>query len=195
MDAYISALIGLVGVAIGGLASFATAWVTHRSQVMEKHREVEGAKREKLFSDFIAEATRLYGDALSHQKDDVSDLVLLYALVAQMRLVSSTVVVDAAELAMERIVEAYLTPNRSLSEIRDLARSGTMNFLLDFGEACREELASGRAASFTMKFNERARESAQHPASRLTSSNIIGELNKSIQADLKKVGKRRESSI
>ena len=32
------------------------------------------------------EASRLYGDALSHQKDDVSDLVYLYALVAKIRL-------------------------------------------------------------------------------------------------------------
>ena len=112
MDAYISALMGLAGVAIGGLASFATTWMTHRSQVKEKHREVEVAKREKLFSDFITEATRLYGDAVSHQKDDVSDLVLLYALVAHMRLISSRPVVDAAELAMEKIVETYLTPNR-----------------------------------------------------------------------------------
>lgn len=84
---------------------------------------------------------RLYGDAVSHQKDDVSDLVLLYALVARIRLISTRPVVDAAELAMERIVETYLTPNRSLSEMRDLAHSGAMNFLRDFGEACREELA------------------------------------------------------
>ncbi|KQV30267.1 hypothetical protein ASC97_22385 [Rhizobium sp. Root1203] len=169
MDAYISALTGLAGVAIGGLASFATAWMTHRSQVREKHREVEAAKRERLFSDFIAEATRLYGDALSHRKDDVSDLVLLYALVAQMHLISSRPVVDAAELAMERIVETYLTPNRNLSEIRDLARSGTMNFLLEFGEACREELASGYAA-FSATFNERRwRENTRHPAPSLAS--------------------------
>lgn len=101
---------GLAGVVIGGLASFATAWMTHRSQVREKQRELEAAKREKLFSDFIAEATRLYADAISHQKDDVSDLVLLYALVAQMRLISSRRLVDAAELAMARIVKTYLTP-------------------------------------------------------------------------------------
>jgi hypothetical protein len=163
MDAYISALMGLAGVAIGGLASFATAWTTHRSQVKEKQREVEAAKREKLFSDFIAEATRLYGDAISHQKDDVSDLVLLYALVAQMRLISSRPVVDAAELAMARIVETYLTPNRSLSEMRDLARSGAMNFLLDFGEACRAELATGHAAYSRMGLCEtRGRRSARH---------------------------------
>jgi protein involved in ribonucleotide reduction len=41
---------------------------------------------------------------------------------------------------MERIVETYLTPNRSLSEMRGLAHSGAMNFLRDFGEAW-EELA------------------------------------------------------
>lgn len=154
MDAYISALMGLAGVAVGGLASFATAWTTHRLQVKEKQREVEATKREKLFSDFIAEATRLYGDAISHQKDDVSDLVLLYALVAQMRLISSRPVVDAAELAMAKIVETYLTPNRSLYEMRDLARSGAMNFLLDFGEACRAELAAGPAGSSAMGFYE-----------------------------------------
>ena len=142
MNAYISALMGLAGVAIGSLASFATTWMMHRAEVKERHRQVEVAKREKLFSEFITEATRLYGDAMSHQKDDVCDLVLLYALVAQMRLISSRPVVDAAELAMENIVETYLKPNRSLSEIRDLARSGAMNFLFDFGEACRVELVA-----------------------------------------------------
>lgn len=163
---------GLAGAAIGGLASFATAWMTHRAQVRERHREVEVAKHEKLFSDFIAEATRLYGDALSHEKDDVSDLVLLYALVAQMRLISSRSVVDAAELAMERIVETYLAPNRSLSEMRDLALSGAMDFLLDFGEACRAELAAGYAASSAREIHGgRRRENAHHhPAPSLSSA-------------------------
>jgi hypothetical protein len=49
MDAYIPALMGLAGVAIGSLTSFATTWMTQRSQVKEHHREVEVAKREKLF--------------------------------------------------------------------------------------------------------------------------------------------------
>ncbi len=142
MNAYISALMGLAGVAIGSLASFATTWITQRSQVKERYREVEIAKREKLFSDFIAEATRLYGDALSHQKDDVSDLVLLYALVAQMRLICARPIVDAAERTMDHVIEAYLAPNLSLHEIADLARSGAMNFLADFGEICRMELAA-----------------------------------------------------
>jgi hypothetical protein len=106
MDAYISALVGLAGVAIGSLTSFATTWMTHRSQGEGKALGGRGWQARKLFADFIAEATRLYGDAVSHQKDDVSDLVLLYALVARMRLISTRPVVDAAELAMERTASA-----------------------------------------------------------------------------------------
>lgn len=145
MEPYMSALVGLVGVAIGSFTSFATTWLTQSSQLKEKRREAEIAKREKLYSDFITEATRLYGDALSHQKDDVSDLVQLYALAAQMRLAVSDQVIVAAEAAMERIIETYLAPNRTLHEIRDLAGSGKMDFLLDFGKACREELGAGEA--------------------------------------------------
>ena len=37
---------------------------------------------------------------------------------------------------MDRIIEAYLAPNRSLHEIADLAHSGAMNFLFDFSQAC-----------------------------------------------------------
>ncbi len=45
---------------------------------------------------------------------------------------------------MERIVETYLAPNRSLSQIKDMARSGALNFLVEFGEACRIKLSAGR---------------------------------------------------
>ena len=66
----------------------------------------------------------------------------LYALVAKIRLWASRPVVTAAEHAMDAIVQTYLEPNRSLHEIRGLAREGGMNFLLEFGEACRADLAS-----------------------------------------------------
>jgi hypothetical protein len=141
---YVSAFFGLVGMTVGGLMTFATNWVTQRTQLSEKHREAEVAKREQLFSDFIAEASRLYGDALTHQKDDVGDLVQLYALVARMRLLSSREVVTAAEQAMDAIIGTYLAPNRTLHELRSIAQRGEMNFLFDFGEACRLELAKVR---------------------------------------------------
>ncbi len=144
MDAaYISAMFGLAGASIGGLTSFSTSWLTQQSQMREKRREAELARRLELFHEFVVEASRLYGDALSHEKDDVSDLVQLYALVAKMRLWASRPVVTAAERAMNAIVDTYLQPNRTLHEIRVLAQSGEMNFLLDFGEACRADLGTG----------------------------------------------------
>jgi hypothetical protein len=145
--AYISAFVGLVGVTLGGLLSFSTSWMTQRAQTREKHRESWRTKRESLFSDFIVEASRLYGDALTHEKDDVRDLVQLYALIAKMRLITSRDVVNAAEEAMDAIVATYLAPNRSLHEIRILAENGGMNFLLNFGEACRAELAASNEPS------------------------------------------------
>jgi arsenate reductase-like glutaredoxin family protein len=141
MDPYISALVGLLGVLIGSVTSFGTTWLTQTSQSRDKHREDQVAKRQDLFVKFINEATRLYADALSHQKDDVSDLVLLYAMVAQMRLLCTRPVIEAADDVMTTIIETYLAPNRTLHEIRDLVSSGAMNFLTDFGEASRVELA------------------------------------------------------
>lgn len=42
---------------------------------------------------------------------------------------------------MKAVVEAYLEPNRTLSEIRTLAEKGDLDFLLKFGEECRSHLA------------------------------------------------------
>jgi hypothetical protein len=137
----LTALFGLVGVAIGGLTSFATSWLIQRAQLRNKHLEAKRSKREKLFGEFITEAARLYGDALSHEKDEVADMVKLYALVAQMRLVSSATVVAAAEKTMDVIAETYLAPNRSLREMRSFAQQGGLNFLVEFSQACRTELA------------------------------------------------------
>jgi hypothetical protein len=138
--AYVSALFGLVGVGIGGLTSFITSWFTQEAQIRDRHLEAERLKREKLFNDFIAEASRLYADALSHEKDDIADVVQLYALVARMRLLTSRAVVGAAELVMDSVIETYRQPNRTLHELHVLAKAGGMNFLTDFAEACRAEL-------------------------------------------------------
>ena len=141
MDAaYISAMFGLGGAAIGVLASFMRTWMTHRSQFQDKIREAERARRIELFNEFITEAVRLYGDALSHERDDVGDLVLLYALLAKMQLTASQGTVDAAVSVIDRVIDTYLGPNQSLHEIRELAREGKLNFLTEFGTACRPDL-------------------------------------------------------
>ena len=138
---YAPALFGLAGALIGSVANVATTWATHSSQLRDKQQGADYDRKQKLFSDFITEASRLYADALSHQKDDATDLVGLYALVARMRLVAPGPVVSAADDAMKAIVEAYLAPNRTLREIRALAQEGELDVLLRFGEECRSHLA------------------------------------------------------
>jgi len=136
----ISALAALAGALIGGLASLGSTWLAQWVQLRARSRERDHAPRETLFADFINEATRLYGDALSHEKDDVLDMVLLYALVARIRLVSSTLIVTSAERTLDMVIDAYLSPNKTLQELRVLMSEGRMNFLVEFSEACRAEL-------------------------------------------------------
>jgi hypothetical protein len=141
--AYISALSALAGATIGGLTSFATSWTTQRTQLSHAHREAERAKLEALYSDFIAEASRLYGDALTHQTEEITGLVQLYAMVGRMRLISDRAVVDAAVRVEDTIVATYLGPNRSLPEMMDIVqKEGGINFLTEFGEASRKDLAT-----------------------------------------------------
>ncbi len=131
---------GLAGASIGSITSFWTAWLAQHTQLRNAMREAARVRREEVFRDFIVEASRLYGEALGHQKDDVSELVRLYALVARMRLFASDEVIRTAEEAMDTIVEACLAPNMTLREIRNLAREGGVDFLRAFGEACSSEL-------------------------------------------------------
>lgn len=137
---YVSALFGIAGATVGGLTSLCTNWLTQHIQLRAASRSSASAYRMELFREFISEASRLYGDALGHQKDDVSDLVRLYALVARMRLIASADVLAAADDAMDMIIEAYLGPNMSLHEVRAFTRCGGPKFLLSFSECCRSEL-------------------------------------------------------
>ena len=135
-----SGIVGLMGATIGGTASFATSWLTLRAQLTSKRRDDARTKREQLFSDFITEASRVYGDALGHHKDDVSSLVSLYALLGRIRLAASPEVVSAAERVLDIIIETYLGPVRTLHELRTLAKAGGIDVLGGYGEACRREL-------------------------------------------------------
>lgn len=138
--AYISALSALGGATIGGLASFGSSWLTQRTQLRFSHHEAVKAQREALYAEFVDEAARLYGDALGHQKDEVTDLVKIYALVGRIMLVSPRPVVTAAERTLDTIIEAYLGPNRTLHQVLDDVHRGGFNFFTEFGEACRQDL-------------------------------------------------------
>jgi 3-oxoacyl-[acyl-carrier-protein] synthase III len=144
--AYISALAALAGATIGGLTSFATSWLTQRTQLRHAHREAERVELKTLYSDFITEAARVFVDALTHQTEEIAGLVGLYAMVGRMGLVSDQTVIAAAIRIEETIVETYLGPNRTLPELMEYAHQGKLSILIEFSEACRKDLAARATA-------------------------------------------------
>ncbi len=137
---FITAMVGLAGAGIGGLTSFLTSWVTLHAQLHQKTKAAARGRREKIYTDFIKEATRLFGDALGHEREEISDLVTLYSLAARIRLLAPKDIIQHAERVIQAIVAAYLGPNRTLHELREFAQDGGLDPLREFSEACRREL-------------------------------------------------------
>jgi hypothetical protein len=54
--AYLTAIAALAGSVIGGLTSFATAWLTQNRQAVAQERAREKVRRQKLYRQFIEEA-------------------------------------------------------------------------------------------------------------------------------------------
>ena len=63
-----------------------------------------------------------------------------------MRLVSDRTMIDAAMRAEATIIETYLGPDCTVRELMDQARQGKMSFLVEFSEACRNDLAARATA-------------------------------------------------
>jgi hypothetical protein len=138
--AYLSALAALSGSAIGGLTSLASAWLTQNHQDRAKRVLQDKDRRQKLYKQFIDEAAKLYADALVHDEAEISALVSAYALISQMRVVSSAAVVEKAEAVVRTVVETYFAPNKTFPELRNLIDSHALDPLRDFSEECRDEL-------------------------------------------------------
>jgi hypothetical protein len=138
--AYISAFAALAGTAIGGLASFATSWVTQQAQTRAQRIAAEKDARAALFGRFLDEAAKLYSDALQNRRDDVTALMGIYGLTNRIRLISSPEVVEAADTVVRIIVDAYQAPNMTMAEMRENWIDRHIDPLRDFAEACRKEL-------------------------------------------------------
>jgi len=138
--AFLPALAALAGSATGGLTSFASTWLTLRRQGSTSQRSRDLARRQKLYKLFIDEASKLYADALVHDKAEVSALVGVYALISRMRVLSSPAVIEKAEAVVRMIVDTYFAPNKTFPEVRKLVESHAIDPLRTFSEACRAEL-------------------------------------------------------
>jgi hypothetical protein len=138
--AYISAFAALAGTAIGGLASFATSWVTQQAQTRAQRIAAEKDARAALFGRFLDEAAKLYSDALQNRRDDVTSLMGIYGLTNRIRLISSQEVVEAADTVVRIIVDTYQAPNVTMAEMRENWIDRHIDPLRDFAEACWREL-------------------------------------------------------
>lgn len=144
MDAAIlSATAGLAGSLIGGVSTFAASWVTQQKILGSQTRLHHARQRQELYSEFIAEATKRFAEAWNHQAEEPEVVINLYSAVQRMRLISSSDVVERAEEVMRAVIAAYVEPNKTFDELRQVVqqRSEAGDHLREFTEACRQELS------------------------------------------------------
>ena len=94
--AYVSAIAALAGSAIGGLTTFAAAWVTQRQQANVQWLLQEKTRRQELYRQFIEDASKLYVDALMHDQVPIPSLVNPYASMNKMKVVFNPGVAERA---------------------------------------------------------------------------------------------------
>ena len=139
---YLPAVAAFGGSAFGGLTSFAATWFTHRRKRERTTIFAGKSRRQKLYKQFIEETSKLYAAALVRDNSDFSTLVNVYALIGQMRILSSDAVIEGAEAVVRMIVDSYLSPNQPFPELRELMNSRAADPLREFSEACRNELSA-----------------------------------------------------
>ena len=142
----ISALAALIGASIGGLSTVIASWLLQQRQARIQWVAQEANRRRELYKEFIEDASKCYVDALQHDTGDIPTLVALHAKIGQMRILSSPTVMASAEKVRTKILDTYLEPDKSFTELRELVRTNreSVDLLRDFSEACREEFAALR---------------------------------------------------
>ena len=141
MDAsYITAVAALGGAALGGFTSFATSWTTLRVQMKADKKASSTSRRQELYKQFIEDASRIYGDALTHEKLELTGIIGLYALISRMRVLSSQLVTENAVKVVRVITDVYKQPNTTPDELDDMIHNGRVDLLQGFSDACRAEL-------------------------------------------------------
>ena len=138
-SSFIPALAALGGAALGGFTSFTTSWTTLRLQMRADRAASSKTRRQKLYKDFITQASKIYGDALVHDELELSGLIELYSLISRMRILSSAKVIENAVVVTRTISEIYQQPNKTTQELEEMIESDNVDLLSKFSEACREE--------------------------------------------------------
>jgi hypothetical protein len=138
--AFLSAVSALGGSLVGGLISGIATWASQRTQAKAGLIAHQISLRERLYIDFIATATKIYGNAIVSDKPQIEDLATLQAMITRMRILSSPRIVECAEEVQRQTADTYFMPNKTIKELYDAMKSGRIiDPLRVFSEAVREE--------------------------------------------------------
>jgi hypothetical protein len=137
----LTTLAALAGSLVGGGTTMATAWLTQRYGARSQRIRDEIARREALYGAFIDEASKRIVDAIEHDIDDASQVVLLFGLFCRIQLVCSDPVLRAADRVIKATATAYANPSIPLKELLIAERlSQQDDVVAAFSRACRDEL-------------------------------------------------------
>ena len=134
-----SAVSALAGSAIGALALVLTSWFTQHSQGKAQRLNQEASRRERLFSDFVDQASKTYADGIIQESlNDPEKLVPMYAAINKLRLFATRDTIAAAEAVMNGILKTYDAPVLALGPAE--TNVDAHDILREFAESCRAEL-------------------------------------------------------
>ena len=137
-----SALSALAGTIIGGVVSLVASWILNQRQVRAQWLTHDRERREDVYKEFIEQAAKCYVDALLRDKPDVPSIVVLYAKLSRMRVLSSKAVIESGDQLIKKIIATYSKPNKSFSDLP--IGQDSFDMLRTFSEACRTEFDSLR---------------------------------------------------
>ncbi len=136
----VAALAAAVGSVVGAAASIATTWITQRRSTIRETANWKLHERQSLYKEFIAQASRLAVEAAAHSLERPEQLVTLYGILSQIRLISGDEVLGEAEKCCRQIADLYRQPNLTPEQIRDAFEANGLDPLKDFSASCRREL-------------------------------------------------------
>jgi hypothetical protein len=148
IDAHVvGPLSAMLGALIGGFATLVAAIYTQRRSERLRRVASEVEKREKVYADFVMDASNLLLKA--YTSDDLAlsgDEQHLIGLIHRMRIFACAEVVAAAEAVLRAIVAISLQPSVELRQLAQdaLSKSPDPDPLLSFSLVCRADLDTVR---------------------------------------------------
>lgn len=132
----ITALAALGGTVVGGLVTFVTSFILKKAEWKEQRLNRELAKREQIYSEFLAESGGLLLRGVSDKVSDPKEFRNMYTLLGKIRMCGTQEVIDAGE----RLVMSVLHYQKKMSESSDTGDADGQANNNTFSTVCRAEL-------------------------------------------------------